>query len=378
MNKYARYLFFIPIFFMLFSMLFVFNVYLYDPAQIFHKPYFRKTTFHDDMRIAAKGIIDFYDFDSYVVGTSMLHNVFANEAREKLGGKWVNITMCGSSYRERKIVLRYILNHKKVHNIIYSLDYFMYIFEPEILPIKDFLYNDTWLDDILLYTHDRFILCSLTWSKSERCIGQHHAESIEDSIMKNTTVPAIQMRYGGIENWMKVFEKVKDLVVQIKHIMASKSMFPESQTVPYIQQKIQDNILSIIKQYPETHFHLIIPTYSRFGYKTVLNTKKHHIILPWLVSEINKLPNATLYGFDDLDYADHIENYWDLFHYGTDMTSMQLDAIRDGTHILTSHNIEEYLNIMQTKIDEYDAQSLIETIEAILQQRGIDLESLQD
>ena len=60
------------------------------------------------------------------------------------------------------------------------------------------------------------------------------------------------------------------------------------------------------------------------------------------------------------------------------MNSMQLDAIRDETHILTPHNIEEYLNIMRRKIDEYDAKPIIKTIKAILQERGIDLERLQD
>lgn len=97
-----------------------------------------------------------------------------------------------------------------------------------------------------------------------------------------------------------------------------------------------------------------------------------------MYAEIDKLPNAILYGFDDLDYADHIENYRDLTHYNIDMNLMQLDAIRDETHTLTPHNIEEYLNTMRRKIDEYDPKPIIETIKAALQKRGIDLERLQD
>ena len=370
-----RYLFFIPIFFMLFSMLFILNVYLYDPAQIFHKPYFRKTTFHGDMRIMAKGIIDLYDFDSYILGTSMLENTSANEANQKLGGKWVNISMHGSSFYERKIVLDYIMMRKKVKRIIYTVDNILEAQTPDVR-LDTFLYNNTWLDDVLLYTYDKFILCSLSWSQSEKCVGQHRAETIEDSLVK--TIYDVQVLYGGVENWLYSFNatKHKERAFELKSLLDSKNLIVEPQA-SRIQQNISDNVLGVIKQYHETQFYLLIPTYSRLAYKIPYRTSQYDDILLWLVAEIDKLPNAILYGFDDLDYADHIESYRDLTHYNIDMNSMQLDAIRDGTHILTPHNVEKYLNTMRRKIDEYDTKPIIETIESILQQRGIDLK-MQD
>ncbi len=378
MSKYARYLFFVPIFFMLFLMLFILNVYLYDPAQIFHKPYFRKTTFHGDMRIMAKGIIDFYDFDSYILGTSMLENTFANEANQKLGGKWVNISMHGSSFYERKIILDYIMTHKKAKRIVYTVDNILDAQTPDVR-LDTFSYNNTWLDDVLLYTYDKFILCSLSWSQSENCVGQHRVESIEDSIVK--TIYDVQVLYGGIENWLYGFDidniEHRGRVNELKAVINSKNLIVEPQA-SRIQQNIADNVLSTIKQYHETQFYLIIPTYSRLAYKIPYRTNQYDDVLLWLVAEIDKLPNAILYGFDDLDYADHIENYRDLTHYNIDMNLMQLDAIRDETHTLTPHNIEEYLNTMRRKIDEYDPKPIIETIKAALQKRGIDLERLQD
>ena len=38
-------------------------IYIYDPLQIFHKPYFREATFFTDMRKQALGIIKNYEFD---------------------------------------------------------------------------------------------------------------------------------------------------------------------------------------------------------------------------------------------------------------------------------------------------------------------------
>ena len=83
-------------------------LWLYDPLQLFHKPIFRETTFFGDMRLAARGIIRYYDFDSVILGTSMLENTSAKEAGEKLGGKWVNLSLINSSYDERAVVLEYL------------------------------------------------------------------------------------------------------------------------------------------------------------------------------------------------------------------------------------------------------------------------------
>lgn len=76
-------------------------LWLYDPFMFFHKPLFREQTYHSDMRIQARGIIDFTEFDSVILGTSLIKNTSAKEAGEKLGGKWVNLSLDGSTFKER-------------------------------------------------------------------------------------------------------------------------------------------------------------------------------------------------------------------------------------------------------------------------------------
>ncbi|ECP6784584.1 hypothetical protein FUW64_03195, partial [Campylobacter jejuni] len=60
--------------------------------------------------------------------------------------------------------------------------------------------------------------------------------------------------------------------------------------------------------------------------------------------------------------ADNIKNYKDPAHYNTDMNSMQLNAIRDNTHILNTQNIVKYLNTMERKIKEFDLTPFVEYI----------------
>lgn len=365
MNAYKKYVIFVLAIPLPLIALLTINLYLYDPAQIFHKPYLRKPTFFSDMRVAARGIIQHYNFDSYILGTSMLENTSAKEVKEKLGGEWVNISMSGSTFRERATAMRYLFGIKQPKQILYSLDYLTGVNEKnrDNMPIK--LYNDSNLDDFSFYLNDRFVLCSLIWSKKKHCVGDSKAK-IEDSLVSWIDWQDMKGRFGGFENWVKFKnnEQIKGAFKVMSQYEKTESHLGTAKDLNMqIQENIIKNILSFVEQNKTTKFYFIVPTYSRLNYKINHHFGgsflQFHSTLLWLVSEIEKYPNATLYGFDDIDYADKIANYKDLTHYNIDMNSMQLDAIRDNTHRLTSENIEEYLKIMKQKIQEYDVEPLV-------------------
>ncbi|EAI0653527.1 hypothetical protein E0287_07960, partial [Campylobacter coli] len=97
-------------------------LYIYDPLQLYHKPFFRNTTFSSDIRIQAAGVINNYNFDSVILGSSMLENTSTKEANDKLDGKWVNLSLSGSYLNERNIIMKYLFEKKNIYQIIYSLD----------------------------------------------------------------------------------------------------------------------------------------------------------------------------------------------------------------------------------------------------------------
>lgn len=119
-------------------------LYVYDPLQLYHKPYFREVAFSDDMRVQDKGIIKNYDFDSFILGTSMLNNTSVEETTDKLiGKKWINISIAGGSFNERAVILKYILTNNKAQHIIYSLD-ITQLLSPNVTATSnfDFLYDN--------------------------------------------------------------------------------------------------------------------------------------------------------------------------------------------------------------------------------------------
>lgn len=339
-------------------------LWLYDPLQLFHKPIFRETTFFGDMRLAARGIIRYYDFDSVILGTSMLENNSAKEAGEKLGGKWVNLSLINSSYDERAVVLEYLFGYKKPQKIIYSLESFT------IASIKDssrfdYLYDGNPLDDFKVYLNDKFILCALAWRESKDCTGRDLEE-----LLKWSNHEDLKILFGGFEKWLKYGKK--ETIAMLKNIkdtpfVVKKDNFDLEKQRSYIQTYVLD----FVAENPQTQFYFIVPTYSRLSYRIGSDNFDNKAFynralnLKWFVQELEKYPNAKIYGFDTLDYADDIANYRDFTHYNVDMNSLHLDSIRGEKHILDSNNIDSYLKAMEDKIKNYDLKPFIEKAKTI-------------
>lgn len=357
--SYFRFIVYLFAFFILLSFLSLGLIYFYDPMQIFHKSFLKEERFFGEMRLGARAIIRHYNFDSYILGTSMLQNTSAKEANRKLGGNWVNISPAASTTKERGIILNYLFRYQNPKTLIYSLDAFND--EVSTKPNFQLLYDESLLNDFEAYLNDRFIICTLTFSKKEKCIGKENLETLLQWIREEKH----QKRLGGFENWIKYNP---DIFKQ-----ESLKSLPQSKPVEFDldridvskeQELLETFLLSFIKKYPNTQFHLILPPYSRLHFK--INPKafiERKKITYWLLEQTKDLKNVTIYGFDTLDYADDIENYaGDTIHYNIDMNSLQLDSIQNKKHILTPDNIESYFDIFEQKIQDYDLTPLINII----------------
>lgn len=354
-------------------------LYIYDPFWLFHKPIFRSTTYHSDMRIQAKGIIDNAEFDSLILGSSMLENTSAKEAGQKLGGKWINLSLAGSDFNERKILLNYALKRKNIKRVILSIDNYVLLNgdreNSTSWRVDSRLYTEgLFLENFKRYLNKKFIKCTLRWSKKAECVGdKNDLETIAQ------TYRAERKYFGGFLFWIEWQKEqaVKLYSEYVKNDFRPKSA--ETKRLNFDEQKIylQESVLQAIRENPQIEFYLIFPPYPRFFYALFPFEAVYHKgrsgkeifaevrqILPYLTQKVANLENAKIYGFDNLDYTDNITNYCDHAHYWLDMNSMQLDAIANGTHILTPQNINSYLATMESKIKSYDITPLIEQIKA--------------
>lgn len=362
MNIYCKWLvktLSIPIIFIVF---YAISMYIYDPFQFFHKAWFRDISFQSDMRAQAIGIIRHYgDFNSVILGSSLLKNTSAKEANEKLKGEWRNLSMLGSYFSERKVLLDYLFKHKNIDNIIYSLDGYSLVNPKDNIDMsfKSLYYQDSLLPYIKFYTNRHFFFCLLRFSNSKDCVGEKPNQAIY--------TPKIKRWFYGAQ-----FEYIKNFNTDT----VDTSNFNLDKQKKYIKV----NLLSFIQKYPKTKFYIIIPPLPRDFYKfsvfknyfnyleSPIYFTKLKILTKWILEQTKKYDNVEFYGFDTTNYPDNYKNYVDNVHYKPDMNSMQLDAIKNNTNKLTLDNIDQYFLLMEKKIQLFDMEQIKNIV---TEQRGL-------
>lgn len=359
---------------LLFILTFIITFYIIDPLQIFHKSWFQKDMLSENMREQAAGIINNFDFDSIILGSSMLKNTSAKEASQKIGGKFFNISLSGSDFFERSFVLKKALL-KNLKNVLYSLDNIYLICRTGREDIKqwNFLYDDNQFNDFKRYA---------TLGNIKNLFKKGNGLKKDNMDCPNAwfNYPIYASRFGGLENWIekKDHHVIKDFLLHLpKNSEKAQQAVRKNIYDAIIEQKskedIQKYIIDIIKQYPNTNFYLIFPPYFRYHYAVLRRNSPedfflHQSIITYLVNLTKDIPNMHIYGFEDQAFLDDIANYMDTLHYHHKFNSFFLDAIRTGQHELTPQTLKKYLEDCEQKAWDFDIPKLNAEAQRLLQE----------
>ncbi len=379
-SKKVIHTFFLSSFLM--ALIFFLLLYLYDPLKLYHKPFNEKyaNRFHSNMREQAAGVIRNWDFDSIILGTSVLENSSANEASRKLGGKFVNLSLEGGNYFERQFVLSHVLKKKKIAKVIYSLDHLGVVSREghPTFPLEKwtYLYDDNPFNDPQIYLNNKYMKCLLSFSSSEKCLGKETDLDMPNAWFRDQEHA---VRFGGLDRWFQasnnfqikeVFKIISDTIRKIKEgtIVNFRN---NDERIEQSKRYLDETILSEVLHYSDTEFILVLPPYSRIFFaieaqydKPMFRVFKESI--RYLVTMSGQYPNLKLYGWGDHDFPDDIANYKDLFHYSEKINSWMLDAIEHKEGLLTSGNVEKYLERISEKGENYDLFELGEKIDNYL------------
>lgn len=353
-----------------FSVLFV-----YDPLKIFHKPWKYKEYLQHNMRQQAVGIINHWEFDSIILGTSMLKNTSSKEASEKLGGKFVNISLSGASYFERAIPMNYVLKKKNIKKVLYSLDnggLTRIIKESQDYKLStwDYLYDDNPINDFKVYINHKYLKCLFSPFIKKKCMGSKYDfdRPIADYHIKKNAI-----RFGGLENWLN--EKNHRALKNVFKLTKSwKQKFNNEDIQARIlksQKYIDETLIKYVFQYPQTEFICFIPPYPRmrsaiYAQKQISTFAIRKANIKYLVSKSKKYKNLKIYGWDNYPFVDNLKNYKDYMHYEYKINSWILDAIKKDEGHLTIYNIDNYLDQYTKKALNYNLYILGNKIEHYL------------
>lgn len=362
--------YFISIFVIGFSFFFI--LWFVDPLKLFHKPFICENTIYDSARYSARGLIDTMDFDSVILGTSMLENTSAKEASDKLGGKFINISISGSTFYERNLILRYLLTNKKEKMIIYSLDK-SYILEKTKEQTKnfnvanyDFLYDDSLINDIKSYLNAKYIAYSIKtlFTFGKKCKITDFNRPFAWHMLEDH-----KKRFGGIQMWAKYSNnsQLKSEIEKIKNVADEKI---DKRNSLSFKENLDNNILYFAKNYPQTKFILVIPPYSRVQSAMYVREpglfSAHKNAIKYLLDQ--NLSNVKIYAFDDMNFTADIANYKDLGHYSEEINSKMLDWIAGETGLLTLENFDEWWQNYEKLAKDFDLEGFNNELQRLIKE----------
>lgn len=389
MYKKRVIIFFFPIVILFFLLgLLLSFLYYKDPLYILYKGKKLDITtpslLYPNIRLQAKGIINRYDFDSVIIGSSMLQNTSALYASEKLHSKFINLSLSGSAIPERLVILKYLLSSREIKKVIISLDFFsfeqnhMNLSLLEIgIPSWDYLYDENKLYQLKLYMTTDFFKQFILQKDDKRILISPEKYNFWNNDKKN-------LFFGGIDNWIKyinVNPEIKQFLLQDLPNKAKKidnSFEKKSITINWkvtLDQYIEKFLLEMIKNNSKTEFYLIFPPYWRYTYaewKQVdgLKFEQYKHIISKITQKLSSYENVFIYGFDTENFVDYIENYMDTGHYHPQINQKMIDSIAENSNKITKENVDNYIEEIDMLANQFDIKKLANEVEEKIKKMG--------
>lgn len=362
---------------------YLYRAYRVDPLYLFHLPSELSEKVESistdvaipmfaNMRIQAAGIINNYNFDSILLGTSILQNASSKQCNELLGGIFVNISISGGSFYEREIILDYALRKKKLKNIIYSMDS-NYIYcnkGNKFYEIENWkpLYTEN-ISKITMYMTKRYFSYILYNEKKDHTVTP-------DRPQQWMTNKSHMCRFGGIENWIanqdepgvgNFLRHKLPLAAQLAKKNRQTACMRDMKTEELAKEYVEKNILRFAAEYPDTKFYLFFPPYWRYVFAEYRQIHPqyyaaHQEVIRYTVSRADALGNVFVFGFEDCAFVDNIENYKDTTHFSPELNEYITESMGKRKHLLTPDNIDEYLRRCEKLASDFDFQSLADDV----------------
>ncbi len=339
-------------------------LYQYDPLRLFSRHADEPIRVVSDLRQQAISFIRYTDYESVILGSSIMENASADQATKLFDEQFINLSLSGSTYFIRSFPLRKILQNRPVKTIIYSVD-FLYKAAYGDLPV-DYLYDDNRLNDFAVYLNKKYMQCLLEWSNSDSCRG---VETTLDMPKNWMQYESHMKRFGGAESWKKnqdnaqIAHALKNWGMAIEAVENnSPILIPKRQEKYYtekITQQLNEGLITYVRKYPNTRFIAVFPPYfinlfAQWQQSYPSRMCRYLHTLRYLVKQSEHYPNLQVYAFINNDYTNDIANYKDETHYHPDINRAMIAEIAAGKNRVTSENLDIIIRLLQNRAASYD------------------------
>ncbi len=279
-------------------------------------------------RFQIPGMARHEEYDTVILGTSMIENFSERYASKKLNSNVIRLPINASYITEQKMVLDIAQKYRDIKTILWAVDYRTVdinhgdIYSMNNVVFPKYMYDEKWVNDWKYIVNHNNFYWALKQYRMRKTGVNPFDYMITDREVLNTW------------NWKSfnrqlITQDYKDLYEGRKSIYAKINNLP----VDVVKKTIDQDLIKSIKKYPDTDFVLFFAPKSILWFKLLDQNgilEKKLEVLTYIVDEVSKLPNVEIYNFqNEFEFTENLDIYLDITHYNNTANMYMIDAISE-------------------------------------------------
>ena len=327
-----------------------------DPVFHYHAPLQRWGYELFDERYQNDGIVRHFDYDAIITGTSMTENFRTSLFDKIFEVKSVKTSFQGGAYKEiDENLKRAFKENKNIKVVVRGLDI-------------DSI-NNEWDADYVGVTRDGYVFptyltddnvfndVSYLWNKT---IFINY--TLRDILVRNEEPTS----FDEYANWNDYADYGLDVILQTynrKENTNKEYVFSDIDR-SRLKKMVENNILEVCKENPNTKFYLFWAPYSICWWDDIqkagiMNYKIDSV--EYAIELMKDCPNIRIFLFiENYDVVCNLDNYKDTRHYGEWINDDMLQWMHDGKYEITKDNYEQHIENIREFYNNYDYDSIYE------------------
>jgi len=325
--------------------------FLLDPLQQYRKASFYKP-YYTNSRFLNPGLIKSYDYDSFVLGSSMAQNFILSDISHSLNFKKpIKLTSSGARANLLALNMRAALQQKNIKKILLTLDFYAFsgnrdsfLQLDEVTPY--YLYDNNYFNDYLY-------LLNIDTLKA----------FIKTYIMQILKKDMVEFDYNKMYQWQHRFNEddFNSAKVIAKWSNPETKFNREFQSDDFslenLKRNFRDSMMDIIESNPDVEFYILLPPYSVLAYVDAVNNKTFNNILKfqeYISLNLLKYKNVKLFAFNSEEkIIVDLENYRDAFHPHQNINKWMVSKMSKGKYLVDRSNYMEYVSRLEEIVSNY-------------------------
>lgn len=294
-------------------------VFAVDPLTHYHAPWFALYPLVENERYHNPGIAKNIQYDSVLVGSSMVQNSKVSDFNKAMSCTTVKLSFAAGSLCEYNKIINLSYKKHKLKNVFWGLDVYSLMEnvkddEDTLNSLPQYLYDENPFNDVNYLLNYDILKLSVRTALKMSTGGEEYLD--------NAYYFADKYKFGKKYTLEGYSEPEKEAE-------KSAALYEES-----CKELVNKNIVSLVESHPETTFWFFFPPYSVLTWnnykcdgrlRAALNAKKV------AYETLCKFDNVKIFDFQQLtDITGDLELYKDFSHYNPDINSAMVSWMAEG------------------------------------------------